>query len=85
MATARSTPPHQTARELAAAALPEKMEPAERRAILDAVARRERHEATSHGRTRWAASQALSWVGTHEVRGLHGWRLRRAATELLVA
>ena len=85
MAIARGTKPRRDGATVAVGALSDSMPPEARRDLLAEVARRERHEQASHGRTLWATSQALSWVGTHVARGLEGWRLRRAATEVLLA
>jgi hypothetical protein len=74
-----------TARQWADRALPQGADPTERHRILRAVTDRHQVETARHGDTAWAVSQALSWVGTHELRGLDGWRLRRAATEVLLS
>ena len=83
IAAARSLPAEVAAVDLAMAALPRAMDDEERADILTCVAQREQVEVSRLGPTRWAASQALSWVGTHEVRGLDGWRLREAAARAL--
>jgi hypothetical protein len=83
--TARTEPADLPAVGIARAALPRSMDPERLDSILSLVAARERLEARQLGHTTWAASQALSWVGSHEVRGLDGWRLRGAAIRALGA
>lgn len=51
--------------------------------IIELVEEQQRVEVARWGNTRWAASQSLSFVGTHQVHGLNGWRLREAATAML--